>query len=70
MIRRTAQERSATQRLDEIIEPLTKLRDKLESTEKESDDLLNWERNYSLVTHFNNITEQIQKELKRIYRSK
>ena len=64
------QKRSATQRLSEMIQLLITLRDELEATENENSELINYAYNNNLPALFANLTEQINKEIKRIYYSK
>jgi hypothetical protein len=66
----TSNEKTSTQRLDELLFDLRKLREKLEATDTENQELIHYAHNNHLVSMFNNDVEVIQKHLKRIYYTK
>jgi hypothetical protein len=72
MIRKfnTGVQKSSTQRLNDILFELRKLREKLEETESEPNGLVNFAHENHLVTIFNNDVEVIQKHLRRLYYTK
>jgi hypothetical protein len=72
MIRKfnTNGEQSSTQRLDDLLIDLRKLREKLENTEEENESLIQYAYDNHLISIFNNDVEIIQKHLKRLYYGK
>jgi hypothetical protein len=66
----TSNEKTSTQRLNELLFDLRKLREKLEATDIENQELIHYAHNNHLIAIFNNDVEIIQKNLKRIYYTK